>query len=60
MVSYEKYIGPTPNGGDYSEIYYFDDAGKPADKEQATRCVIRECLNDGTLVGEINGLAGGT
>jgi len=59
MVSYEKHIGPTPNGGDYSEIYYFDDAGKPVDKEQATQCVIRECLNDGTLVGEINGLAGG-
>ena len=59
MISYEKYIGPTPNGGDYSEIFYYDDAGNPSDKEHATRCVIRECRNDGTLVGEINGLAGG-
>ena len=58
MISYEKHIGSTPSG-DYSEIFYFDDAGNPADKEQATQCVIRECRNDGTLVGEISGLCGG-
>ena len=30
------------SGGAYSEIYYFDKDGKPADKSQAVRCVIRE------------------
>ena len=59
MIISERHEGPTPNGGDYSEIFYFDDDDNPVDKTQATRCVIRECLNDGTLVGEIHGLAGG-
>ena len=59
MISYEKHVGPTPNGGDYSEIFYFDDDGNPADKAQATHCVIRECLSDGTLVGELQGFVGG-
>jgi len=44
--------GPTPGGGDYSEIFYFDNYGKEAGKDLATKAVIRECLEDGTLVCE--------
>lgn len=54
-MTHEKIAGKTPSGGDYSEIYYFDDLGNPADAEIATRCVIRECKNDGTLIREIYG-----
>ena len=43
---------PTPNGGDYSEIYYFNDNGDVVDQEDATRCVIRECKNNGELLNE--------
>ena len=47
--------GKTPNGGDYSEIIYFDDNGNIVDEEKATRCVIRECKSDGTLLRETFG-----
>lgn len=43
------------SGGAYSEIYYFDKDGKPADKSQAVRCVIRECAENGDLINEIWG-----
>lgn len=52
----ERIEGKTPNGGDYSEIFYFDKNGKPADKETADKCVIRECLNNGELINEIHGI----
>lgn len=55
MTAIERIDGPTPSGGDYSEIFYFDNAGKPVDAEKATRCYIRECKKDGTLVNEIHG-----
>lgn len=48
---------PTPNGGDYSEIVFFDDNGDIVKEENATRCVIRECKNDGTLLAETWGAA---
>ncbi len=51
----EKIIEKTPNGGDYSEIFYFDKDGNPTNKENAARCIIRECKNNGELVGEIFG-----
>lgn len=54
-MTYERIDEKTPSGGDYSEIYYFDDAGNPVDSEKATNCIIRECLKDGTLVNEIHG-----
>ena len=47
--------GPTPNGGDYSEIYYFDNDGKIVDQDVATKCVIRECKSNGELLNEIWG-----
>lgn len=45
--------GPTPNGGDYSELLYFDEKGKVLETEKgATKGVIRECKADGTLISE--------
>ena len=46
----------TPNGGDYSEITFLDGNGKPIDEKYAKKCVIRECLSDGTLVSETMGI----
>ena len=47
--------GKTPSDGDYSEIYYFNDAGEPVDEAIATQCVIRECKTDETLLSEVHG-----
>ena len=55
-MTYERTDEPTPNGGDYSEIYYFDEAGNSCDSKEATRCIIRECMKDGTLIQETYGL----
>ena len=52
---YKRIDEKTPSGGDYSEIYYFDNNGIQFDSEKATRCIIRECLKDGTLLNEIHG-----
>lgn len=42
----------TPNGGDYSEIFYFDKDGNSVDQENAAKCLIRECSKDGKLIKE--------
>ena len=34
MIFKERANGPTPNGGSYSEIYYRDDEGNPADSKR--------------------------
>ncbi len=47
----------TPNGGDYSEIFFMNDIGEMVDESVATKCVIRECKLDGTLVNEIFGVS---
>lgn len=52
MAKYERINEPTPNGGVYSEIHYFNDAGESVDETTATRCVIRECTEDGSLICE--------
>ena len=59
MATHERHDGPTPSGGDYSEIYYFDDNNEAVDSSIATWCVIRECKNDGTLLNEIFGRCNG-
>lgn len=56
MASTERVNEPTPAGGDYSEIVYFDDYGNVVDSSSATRCVIRECRKDGAVVAETWGL----
>jgi hypothetical protein len=48
----EKHIGVTPSGGDYTEIFYFDEKGNAAEKSVAKRAIVRECKSDGTLVNE--------
>lgn len=55
MAKYLKVNETTPNGGDYSEIYYFDNDGNNVDETVAEKCVIRECTKDGTLINEIWG-----
>ena len=55
MSNYKRLDEPTPNGGSYSEIYYFNDKGEIVDEMSATRCVIRECTKDGELLNEIWG-----
>lgn len=52
MAKHKKIIGKTPNGGDYSEIYFFDDGGNIVDETKATKCVIRECAENGDLISE--------
>jgi len=52
----EKRIGKTPNGGDYSEMCIFDDKGSVMiDGFKSYKCIIRECKNNGELVGETLG-----
>lgn len=49
----------TPNGGDYSEIYFFGaDGGIVETEAEAKTAVIRECLEDGTLIFETWGEVG--
>ena len=55
-VTYERINEPTPNGGAYSEIYYYNNAGEFVDKSVATRCVIRECAADDSLIRETWGI----
>lgn len=55
MADHKRINEKTPNGGDYSEIFFFDKKGNPVDEENAVRCIIRECKKDGTLVNEIFG-----
>lgn len=50
IITHERYNRPTPNGGDYSEIFYMDNDGKYVDKKVATKAVIYECKNDGTAI----------
>lgn len=52
MAMTKRINGPTPNGGAYSEIYYFNDSGDSVDEKAATKCVIRECTEDGDLIQE--------
>lgn len=56
MTSYERCNEKTPNGGAYSEIYYFDKDGNIVDASIAVRCVIRECDENGNLICETWGM----
>ena len=48
----QKVVEKTPNGGDYSEIFFLDEKNNIVEEKEATRCIIRECLKDGTLIKE--------
>ena len=54
--SYKKIIEPTPNGGAYSEIYYLDENGQAINCENAVKCIIRECKEDGELLCQTYGI----
>lgn len=41
----------TPQGGDYSIVYWLDDEEKPVKKEQATKVKIIEYTKDNEVVG---------
>lgn len=56
MQTKERIDGKTPNGGDYSEIYYLDKNKKSCDKRSATRVFIRECTAEGKIVQETYGI----
>lgn len=56
MANHRKIKGKTPNGGAYSEIYFFDADGNIVDEAKAVRCVIRECAENGDLISETWGL----
>lgn len=56
MATYRKIKGKTPNGGAYSEIYFFDEKGNAVDETKAVRCVIRECSEKGELISETWGV----
>ena len=45
----------TPNGGDYSEIYYRDAEGNATDAGHAVSCEIVEYKNSGEIVGRTYG-----
>lgn len=55
MAKHKRINEPTPSGGAYSEIFFFNDAGESVDEAVATKCVIRECAADGSLLNEIWG-----
>ena len=54
-MKYKKVIDNTPAGGVYSEIYYFYLDWNNVDEKIASKCIIRECKSDGTLVKETFG-----
>lgn len=40
MATHERVYEKTPNGGDYSEIFYLDDQHNLAEPEEATNYII--------------------
>ncbi len=52
MATFNRINEPTPNGGAYAEIHFFNDLGEAVDESKATKCVIRECTKDGDLLCE--------
>ena len=52
MATRIKIKEKTPNGGAYSEIYFFDASKNPVDEAEAVYCAIRECAENGDLIQE--------
>ncbi len=50
QLGYEKVRGKTLKGGDYSEIYYYNNDNTSCSIEEATHCIIYERKNSGALV----------
>ena len=57
MINPERKNEKTPNGGDYSELYYLDKAGNLAESmEDAVEFRILEKKNGGEIVYETYGI----
>ena len=50
QFGYERVLGKTIKGGDYSEIYYFDNNNELCRNSEATHCVIYERKKNGALI----------
>ncbi len=48
----ERLEGPTPNGGAYGMIYYFDDNNNAVTKENATKAMGCEYDKDDNMINE--------
>lgn len=53
--SYERVELHLSSGVDYIEYFYFDDNDNPMVAAKATKCLIRECSADGTVLRELWG-----
>ncbi len=49
-IGYERLLGKTIKGGEYSEIYYYNNFNESCSSKEATRCVIYERMNNGELI----------
>ncbi|MBR2024715.1 MAG: hypothetical protein IKA02_02780 [Clostridia bacterium] len=47
---YEKILGTSLKGGDYFEIFYYNNDNEICSKDSATRCIIYEKMNNGSVV----------
>ena len=47
---YEKVMGKTPRGGDYAEIFYYDNDNVMCEAREATRCIIYERKRNGKII----------
>ena len=56
MSKHERVNEKTPNGGDYSEIFYLNARHDVVDEEEATEFTINECRSDGTIINTVYGL----
>lgn len=52
MATYKRINEKTPNGGTYSEMFFFDKSGNSVDEKDAVKCIIRECDSKGNLIKE--------
>lgn len=51
----EKIWGQTPNGGDYSLVFYVDDNGISVNPNEATKIIIQEYTKDDKMIQETIG-----
>ena len=51
---FERKIGKTPNGGKYTETYYYKDCNEACEKIDATYCIIYEKKRNGKTINVIH------
>lgn len=50
VIGHEKVLGKSLKGGDYFEIFYYNNDNESCPKNNATRCIIYEKMNNGSIV----------